>query len=58
MYKIGKGLGLLLFIVIIGAMVGGLIGEIIGVVVPEGKIRQIFLSLDKGLILLSFHWVM
>ena len=44
MYKIGKSLGLLLLIIIIGAILGGMISEIIGLVLPEGEIRQLFLK--------------
>ncbi len=47
MQKTSKTLGLLLLIIIIGAILGGIIGEILGVLLPEGKINQIFTSGPK-----------
>ncbi|MEA3369139.1 MAG: DUF4321 domain-containing protein [Candidatus Ratteibacteria bacterium] len=44
MYKVGKTLGLLLLIIIIGAILGGIVSEIIGLVIPEGKVRQFFIT--------------
>lgn len=44
MYKVGKTLGLLLLIIVIGAILGGIISEIIGLVIPEGKIHQFFIN--------------
>ena len=42
MPRIGKNLGLLLLIIIIGSILGGIISEIIGIIAPEGKIQQFF----------------
>ena len=44
MYKIAKTIGLLLLVIVIGAILGGIISEIIGLVIPEGKIRQFFIT--------------
>jgi len=55
MFRVGKNLGLLLLIIIIGAILGGLIGEIIGIIMPAGKIHQFFVQ-GPNLSLIPSTW--
>ena len=39
-----KSIGKLILVVILGAMVGSLLGHLIGLVLPEGVVKQFFLT--------------
>jgi len=39
-----RGIGFLLTVIVLGVLIGGVIGEIIGLLMPEGVIKEFFIS--------------
>jgi len=54
----GRGIGFLLTVIVLGVLIGGVIGEIIGLLMPEGVVKQFFVSsvvADVGPVKLDLH---
>ena len=43
-----KSLGLIILILVLGALIGSALGEIIGLVLPEGVVKQFFIKSVTG----------